>query len=746
MSQNKLTISHLYTPENQTKEELIDNFVIRNKEFKRIYKDIKSTPLDESPQNFLIEGQRGTGKTSLMLRIRYEIENELKKKNNNKILLPVQLPEEQYGVFDLCRLWEHIADYLHEESGFETLADELDKQAEYKDYPSSCFNTLDDFLVKNNKRLILFLDNFGDMLNKFTDIEQKRLRDIFHTSKHIHLIAASAQTLEATYKHDQPFFEFFKIIRLKNLTPKEATALLQQLATRYDAEDAIEKIIKEEPERIETIRILTGGVPRTIALLFEVFLDKNAKIFEDLESLLDRVTPLYKHRMDDLKRNQQAIMNVIALNWDGIATAEIVERLKGRGFDNKKVAAQLKALEQNGLVSSKKVDKKNKIYFIRERFFNIWYLMRYGRKKNKMQVLWLVRFLQEWCNQDELIHRAKRHIEAAKAGLLHAKGGIYMTEALAPLVNDIELQHELINTTRNALRPMLGDIDRKISKSDKEIYQLAYKEIKNKNFKLAIKYYKELIKKGYIEPSRRIALIYELEYKNFNLAIDNYKEAIKNNSTEAMYNLAQLYDNKLKEFNQAIVDYKMAIRKGNKEAMYNLAHLYHIELKDTDHAISYYKMAAKKDERKAMNNLAFLYYIQAIEKEAALTLSKTSYLSKKDSIIAQTLAVIQLWNNRYQESINTIKEFLASPDDIQKYIDDITDYFLLLLAKKQHQAAYDLFQEFPDLKQQFKPVYYALMTLLKKQYPKEYLKMGSELEETVQEILKKIEEKAIRYA
>jgi len=38
------------------------------------------------------------------------------------------------------------------------------------------------------------------------------------------------------------------------------------------------------------------------------------------------------------------------------------------------------------------------------------------------------------------------------------------------------------------------------------------------------------------------------------------------------------------------------------------------------------------------------------------------------------------------------------------------------------------------------------MTLLKDQYPKEYLKMGSELAETVREVLGQVEEKAERYA
>ena len=41
------------------------------------------------------------------------------------------------------------------------------------------------------------------------------------------------------------------------------------------------------------------------------------------------------------------------------------------------------------------LDKKNKLYLVKERFFNIWYLMRYGRRKTREKVLWLVKFLEE---------------------------------------------------------------------------------------------------------------------------------------------------------------------------------------------------------------------------------------------------------------------------------------------------------------------------------------------------------------
>ena len=69
-----------------------------------------------------------------------------------------------------------------------------------------------------------------------------------------------------------------------------------------------------------SLRILTGGVIRTIVLLFEIFIDdENGNAISDLEKILDRVTPLYKHRMDDLQPLQREIAETLALRSPSIA-------------------------------------------------------------------------------------------------------------------------------------------------------------------------------------------------------------------------------------------------------------------------------------------------------------------------------------------------------------------------------------------------------------------------------------------
>ncbi len=464
-------------------------------------------------------------------------------------------------------------------------------------------------------------------------------------------------------------------MRLKGLNKEETNILLLQLSKTANKD--ISNILKNQSSRIETIRRLTSGIPRTMVLLFEIFSDDSANIFEDLELILDKVTPLYKHRMDDLATKQQAIMDTIALNWDGMTSKEIVQGLKKRGYDTKSVSSLLKVLEKNDLVLSKNIDKKNKIYMLKERFFNIWYLMRYGKKKNKTQVQWLIRFLEEWCDESELKTRARNHIKYAREGKLHPKGGLYMGEALACAIKDDILQDEILRETKNALNKNGNDMGNSMSLSDIELGKKYDEAYLDKNYKLALKHLKKIQNKNGLVYFR-MGLLYETEYKDF------------------------------------------------------------------DNAIKYYKMAIEKENSGAMNNLAYLYFGQNIKKSESLKLIIKSVDIEKEYGNLHSISLIFLWNDKYQESISSIRDFISNFPHID-YIDDMIEYFIFLMAKKQYHLAYNLFEEFEELKMQFKPIYYVLMGFLKDGYIKEYLKQGDELEETIKEILIKIEQVSNKY-
>jgi TPR repeat protein/DNA-binding transcriptional regulator GbsR (MarR family) len=773
-SPKSYNVLNIYNPANQTRKELISNFVVRLREFNEIFKSIEHDKMQSPTRQYIIQGPRGSGKTTLLLRLYYEVKDS---PDLTRWLLAIRFDEEQYNVRTLYKLWENVALYLEDEleEGFSGLYDEMQKHIEERDYEKICYEILKSKLKKQQKKLVLFIDNFGDMLVKFKKKEHQRLQDILSFDNDIRIVGGSSIVLDYKQEYVQPIYELFRIIQLEGLNQKETTDLLIRLGKYYDTL-SVSDIIKNDPGRIESLRRLTSGVPRTIVLLFEIFVDnESGDSFRDLETILDRVTPLYKHRMDDLSPQQQEIVHAIAMNWDAVGVKEIARLTR---MESKAVSAQLKQLEYNRIVTKIKTNIKNHFYQINERFFNIWYLMRYGRKRDRNKVLWLVRFLENWCNKEELIDRAERHVQALRKGIMYEKHALFMTEALSRTGLPEDLQYEMIQETRRLLSVKNSDLLEELSKSDKELYNSfahyytekdysnALKnllEIRNKtgfvlgmtgflyelhlkDFQKAEQYYLEAINKDYTGMISNLASLYEIEFQDMKKAEKYYLLAFKTGNTNAIYRLALLYQIKFQNSKKAIQYFQMAVEKGHADAMNSLAMLYQKELKDYPRAIQYYRMAVEHDHIEAMNNLAWLFFILKKNKQEALNLLNRSY--RKSMVITNTYicSMVLLWNDQFDEGIIRAKDFMENKEMITNFSMGIEPYLMLLIAKKQYTYTYSLFRENNfNIRDVYKPIYYALMYFMKDTYPDEYKRMGDELKLTVDEVIAQIKQMAIDY-
>jgi hypothetical protein len=401
-------LPRIYNPSSQTPEELINNFVVRIELFRDIFGDIKNSEMKHPEQHYIIQGIRGQGKTTLLLRIAYEINNDKKLRQKT---IPVIFNEEQHNISRLFKLWETTAEYLEEYKEAEGLLKSIHQLEDDEDYERRCFQLLETNLKTNGKKIILFIDNIDEMLYKFSQKEHHRLREIFMESAELRVIGTSSVSLEFHHKYDKPFYQFFQMPTLKGLTTKETQTLLLKLGEYYKR-DRVKEIVETQPGRIEALRRISGGVIRAIIILFQIFVDdQNGNAFRDLEIVLDNVTPLYQHRMAVLSPQQQEIVDCIALNWDAVTTKEI--SLKTR-LESKAVSAQLKQLEKYHIIENVKTSTKNYLYRIQERFFNIWYLMRHGRKWDEKRVRFLVEFFQIWFDEKEHAKRALQHLESFK--------------------------------------------------------------------------------------------------------------------------------------------------------------------------------------------------------------------------------------------------------------------------------------------------------------------------------------------
>ena len=105
---------------------------------------------------------------------------------------------------------------------------------------------------------------------------------------------------------------------------------------------------------------------------------------------------------------------------------------------------------------------------------------------------------------------------------------------------------------------------------------------------------------------------------------------------------------------------------------------------------------------------------------------------------------IEIWNGNYERALEYLPKYLnnSKGDDDQRALSQI---LLLLLAKKQYNTLLKVFDEYHYLKEQYKPIYYALMYNLKTDFPNEYLKMGEELKQPIEDILAKVQEMETNY-
>ncbi|MCH8128206.1 hypothetical protein IIC38_20005 [candidate division KSB1 bacterium] len=191
----------------------------------------------------------------------------------------------------------------------------------------------------------------------------------------------------------------------------------------------------------------------------------------------------------------------------------------------------------------------------------------------------------------------------------------------------------------------------------------------------------------------------------------------------------------------------MAIEKNHVDAMYNLALLYKTKYKDIKKAEQYYLMAAEMEDAEAMESLAWLYFKEIIHKKEAIKYAEQSYKKEKNIFIANTYAMVLLWHNEIEKAYEIANKFLKDSETFDQFPEDVRRFIMLLIAKKQYHLTLKIFNENPHhLKDRFKPIFYALMYFMQKEYPNEYRKMGSELKQTVEEIIEKIHQLAKDYA
>lgn len=725
-----MTIAAIYNPQEMQEELFVERFVVRRDTLDDLLRQIRQAAPNEFFKHIIIQGLRGQGKTTLLRKLSICVRDDAEL---SPWLIPVLFREEEYSVTSLCRLWELVAEHLAERPEFEELPDQYEVAYQSPHYEKDCFSILGDALQKADKTVLLLIDNLGEMLGKFELRDQQRLREILQTSRRIRIVGASAVTLEQHYDQGKPFFQFFTMKSLAGLNPEETRELLLGLGDEEQTKK-MREILRTRPGKVEALRRLTAGVPRTLILLFEIFLDDHGSALHDLDLLLDRVTPLYKHRLDDLPSQQQAIVNAIALGWDAMSTKEIAQKTR---LPSKQVSAQLSQLEKNRLIRRIPTSTKNHLYQLEERFFNIWCLMRLGRRNDRQRAIWLVKFLETWCDEQELAERAERYLDALREGRLAPRHALLWSQALAQSLRDLDLQQQVLDTTRE----FLPQISEGLPESDYTLLDKGREAYRQRDLKGALKLILPVAEKSNPMAMGCAGFIYE-EQGKFEQAEFYYRKAAEKELPVAMLLLANLYRDQNK-FEQAERYYLLASEKGFVDAMIFLARNYEDQDK-LELAEHYFSMAVSAGNVDAMRLLSLFYLKQRQQPRKALTLIRDAIEIEPEKAFDWLLVFVALWNEEYPEALSAIdRELVEFTGETEEMTITGRLLIMMLVAKGQTAFALKVFEDeryrHLNLKERLKPYYYAILQEIGESRRDDALRMGPELEQTVAEIRARFE-------
>ncbi|MEZ0610625.1 tetratricopeptide repeat protein [Fibrella sp. WM1] len=636
METNNSTISsdfvnqlRLYQNANNDGRSVKANFVVRTAEFALIMSDIRQKKANDPVQHELLLGRRGSGKSTLLRRIQIEIDED---SQLSQRYLAINLAEEQAGIYRLSDLWYETLQEISRRCDRSLSLSPFSSFASEQDYTRYLYTEIHRLLAERGKRAVLLLDNIDRILENVGD-DGHLLREFLLNYQDVQLIGGSTRMSEHFWQYDQPFYEFFRVQRLEALSFEDIHLLLNQWAAALDLPQLHDYALRNRG-RIEALRILTDGLPRTLQFFIRVFLQNSALTgFDHIRQTMDLASPLYQERLNNLTPPQRKIVLEMAFLWEACSTRQLVDVCRMEG---KLISSFLKQLTELGLVETLKTKTKNHLYRLSERFFNMWLIMTQGNPHQKRRARYLTIFLETWYDAAQIKALTNDHISKLSQAGMGYDQAVVLSKAFSQSRYVTTAQRDYILTLTHQLPgcdPRIGDLPESYNEISNRIVQLIdqgkFEEALHvvgsvENEEDGVKFFI----KGYLHS----------ELGEMKKAETFYLRAIDKGEVKALHNLASLYDDQ-GDAAKAEAFYLRAIDKGDVKALFNLALLY-ADQREADKAETFYLRAIDKGEVNALNNLASLYanqgetveaealYLQAIDKGDVNALHNLALLYK----------------------------------------------------------------------------------------------------------------------
>jgi replication-associated recombination protein RarA len=298
-----------YNPGQCRPEELEATFVAREAVIENILSVLRERACTPTNQHFLLIGPRGIGKTNMLLMLKYRVEND---DALFRAYIPLQTAEEEYSIVSLRDLFTRVLELLlsvDEDEDLRAAAESVSLTDDDEHAAEIAIDAVKRFCEHSDRKILLLLDNFDLILDEriLDNAQMGRLRDLLMNGSFLTLLATAPTHFKEVSGYQRPFYQFFHPIELKDLSVKEMTELLQKQATLEENRTLLGHF-KELKPRIEAVYHLTGGNPRLALMLYQLYTRTELpEVRASIQTLLDDLTPYYKHRMEVLAPQQRKV-------------------------------------------------------------------------------------------------------------------------------------------------------------------------------------------------------------------------------------------------------------------------------------------------------------------------------------------------------------------------------------------------------------------------------------------------------
>ena len=381
-----------YNPGFLTDDELVASFCIRTTEFEMLVEALRECT-GPSNQHQIVIGPRGSGKTTLLLRVAAEARRDPALAAR---CFPIVFAEESYEVSTAGEFWLECLTLLaahapggDDEPDLRRTADDLRTIRDDRTLADRCLGALLDFSDRHSQRLLLLVENLNMLFRDMTDRDAGwRLRKVLQTEPRIILFASATSRFQEIDHPEHALYDLFRVRTLRPLDTSECETLWHAVAG-----------LTPPTATIRSLEILTGGNPRLLAIVARFGAARSFRqLMADLLDLVDDHTEYFKSHLDSLAAQERRVYLALAALWKPATTREIAAQAR---LDTNICSSQLARLGAHGAVHVSGGSARRKQYYLTERLYNIYYLLRRQRGPDRL-VEALIHFMESYYSPDDL--------------------------------------------------------------------------------------------------------------------------------------------------------------------------------------------------------------------------------------------------------------------------------------------------------------------------------------------------------